>query len=324
MKKGEVMKRKVVKNEESDDILLEDAFEEFILEKEIRNCSKSTLKNYKSSYKRFKSINKVEYADEVKLSMVYKFINTLKLEGISVSAINHYLGDIRAFFYWCMVPDRAYIKQFKIQLLQKQEEPLKLFNDEEIEKLLKKPSKSDTFVTWRTWAIVNWVLATGNRASTIISIRIGDIDNNRKEIVLPHTKNKKAQVIPLSSSLEIVIKEYKRIWRKGADNSAYLFPNIGEEQLTTSALRKSFDKYCKSRDVSHANIHGLRHSFAKGWVQNNGNMFVLQKVLGHSSLEMTRRYVKLFSEDMKEDFDRFNPLDTIKKNQSRTKKVTRA
>ena len=52
--------------------------------------------------------------------------------------------------------------------------------------------------------------------------------------------------------------------------------------------------------------------------------FALQKILGHQDLAMTRRYVKLFSEDIKEDFDRFNPLDTIKKNSRRTQKVKRS
>ena len=101
----------------------------------------------------------------------------------------------------------------------------------------------------------------------------------------------------------------------------WLFPNVGEEQLTTHALRLAFGRYCKNRGVTHANIHGLRHNFAKGWVQNNGNMFALQKILGHSSLDMTKKYVRLFAEDIKEDYDKFNPLDTIKRTQRRTQTI---
>ena len=198
-----------------------------------------------------------------------------------------------------------------------------MFTDDELKALLEKPNKSDCFSTWRTWAIVNWVLATGNRASTICDIRLNDVDYSSKEIYIRYTKNKRAQIIPLSPSLELVLKEYTKIWRYDADENGWLFPNVCEEKLSTNALRHSFAKYCNERGVSKTNIHGLRHNFAKGWVRNNGNMFVLQKVLGHSTLEMARKYVRLFSEDIKEDFDKFAPLDTIKHSSSRTHTIKR-
>ena len=168
---------------------------------------------------------------------------------------------------------------------------------------------------------MNWVLGTGNRASTICDVKIEDVDFKAKEIALAHTKNKKAQIIPLSPALEAALKEYMRIWRK---DGVWLFPNIGEDKLTTNALRQSFSRYCRERGVQHTNIHGLRHNFAKGWVKNNGNMFALQKVLGHSTLDMTRKYVKLFSDDLKEDYELFSPLDTMTKANRRTHLVKRA
>ena len=322
------IKRKIKKSAGSDLILVSQAFEEFIVEKEARNLSTPTLKNYAQSYNYFMDFNDFTdetTTDEINTTHIYKWINTMKLNGVKPTSINHYLRDIRAFLYWCMDEDRAYIApRFKIALVEGQEEQLKMFSDEEIIALLEKPKRNATFVEWRTWAVVNWVLATGNRASTICDVQLDDINYSKKEISLRHTKNKKAQIIPLSSSLETVIKEYVRIFRKEADIDGFLFPNVGEEQLTTNALRHSFTRYCESRGVEKTNIHGLRHNFAKGWVQNNGNMFALQKILGHSSLDMTRKYVRLFSEDIKEDFDKFNPLDTIKRSTKRTQMIRRS
>jgi integrase/recombinase XerD len=224
-----------------------------------------------------------------------------------------------------MDPARGYIAPaFKIEMIKGQEEPLKLFTDEELELLLEKPRAKDSFTDWRTWAIVNWVIGTGNRAATICQVQIGDIDFKYKEITLQHTKNKKAQTIPLSPALETVIKEYIRIWRKESSAEDYLFPSVADEKLTTNALAHSFGRYCNDRGVERTNIHGLRHNFAKGWVRNNGNMFALQQILGHSSLDMTRRYVKLFGEDIKEDFEKFNPLDNIKRAGKRTHNVKRS
>ena len=189
--------------------------------------------------------------------------------------------------------------------------------------LLAKPKPKESFVEWRTWAIVNWVYGTGNRAETVCSIQIKDISFTRNEITLRHTKNKKALQIPLSPSLSLCIKEYMKKWRSRVSDDAYLFPNIGEEKLTTNALRLSLARYNKSRGVSKTSIHSLRHTFAKEWIRNTGDVFRLQKILGHSTLEMTRRYVNMFGEDLKENFDSYNPLDRLKKAQVRTQRVAR-
>jgi integrase/recombinase XerD len=322
------IKRTIKHSAGYDLVLFNDAFDEFYAEKQAYNKSASTLHNYKYTYTafcEFNGFNEETSTDEVKLQHIYKWIGTLKQKGTKHTSINHYLRDLRAFLYWCMEDDRAYISPaFKIKLVEGQEEAMKLFSEEELEALLEKPRRNDSFADWRTWAIVNWVLATGNRAATICEVKLSDINYSRREIVLAHTKNKKAQIVPLSSSLETVIKEYVRVWRREADIDGWLFPNVGEEQLTTNALRHAFTRYCTKRGVEKSNIHGLRHNFAKGWVQNNGNMFALQKILGHSTLDMTRRYVKLFSEDIKEDFDKFSPLDTIKRSAKRKQTVKRS
>ncbi len=320
------LKRSIKKNLAADDILLEDAFAEFIAEKEAHNLSAATLHSYEASFNKFKSfMGDNNTGGTVEQSSIYKWIAIMKQDGIKYVSINHYLRDIRAFMYWCMDTDRGYIAPpFKIELLKGQEETLKTFTDEEQETLIEKPKRNATFAEWRTWAVVNWILATGNRASTVCNVKIQDLSFSKREITLTLTKNNKPQIIPMSSSLETVLKEYIRVWRKDADPTAFLFCNVGEEQLTTNALRLSFAKYCKDRGVEKTSIHGLRHTFAKGWIKNNGNTFALQKMLGHSTLDMTRKYVNLFNEDIKEDFDSYNPLDNLKKGAKRRQAVKRS
>lgn len=321
-------KRKVVASADAELMTIGAALDEFIEEKVALNKSQSTIKNYEQSVRLFMEFHNMDSdttLDTIGVGHFLKWGNKLKTLDVSISSINHYLRDCRAFFYWCMAEERGYMKEFKIRMLEAQEEQLKLFSDEEIEALLEKPrkptAKNNNFTEWRNYVVVNWILATGNRCATIVEVKIGDINFNSREIVLRHTKNKKAQTIPLSSSLETVLKEYIRMFRKGVGKEGWLFPNVGEEQLTTNALRHSFQSYCAARGVESTNLHGLRHNFAKMWIRNNGDTFRLQKLLGHADLAMTRRYVKLFSEDLKDDFDKFNPLDNIKKNATRKKNV---
>lgn len=306
------------------EVLLENTFTEYITEKDVYGLAKPSLASYKASFAKFKSfINEEKYVvGSINIGVIYNWIVTMKEDGqLKHTSINHYLRDIRSFLYWCM--DKGYISPaFRIKLIKGQEELLKTYTDDELKKLLDEPRK-DNFVEHRTWVIVNWVIGTGNRASTIINIQIQDIDFVRREIHLTHTKNKKAQIIPLTPTLGKVLNEYITKYRAFADPTDYLFPKIGNEQLTTNALKVSYRKYCVARGVEKTSIHGLRHSFAKGWIMNNGDTFRLQKMLGHSSLEMTRKYVSIFSDDLKEGFELFNPLENFNKSDNTTQTVRR-
>ena len=108
------------------------------------------------------------------------------------------------------------------------------------------------------------------------------------------------------------------------EGDAWLFPNIGGEQLTGSGLRCAFKRYCLSRGVKQHNVHGLRHTFSLYYIRNNGNQFKLQKILGHSTMEMTRRYVNLAAADITSDYDRFSPLANAKRKTCRARAIHRA
>lgn len=323
------VKRKIKKSTEAEKTLIVNAFDEFIKEKEEINISPATIKNYQVTFgywMDFNEFNDESTTDLIDSSSVYHWAHSMNLDGKKITTINHYVREIRVFLYWCMDEDRGYIKKsFKITQLKGQEPQMKFFTDEEIEELLKRPDANEnSFRVWRTWTIINWVLATGNRASTICEVQIGDIDFTKKLITLRHTKNKKAQTIPLSPSLETILKEYIKTWRHNASSNSWLFPNVGEEQLTTNALGHSMQYFCRQRGIEHSNIHGLRHNFARESIKNGLSVVILQNILGHSTLEMTNRYVKLLVEDFRDDFEKFNPLDNIKKKGKRTAAVKKA
>lgn len=309
------MKRKI--KTASGDITLDEAFNVFIQEKESNGLSESTLRNYHLSYRIFYEYNNYSpetLVKDIDQGTIIKWINHMRKAELTPSSINHYIRDMRAFLNW--LEKREYLEEhIEIKEVRKQEETPKFFVDEDIEKLLEKPRTKDSFVEWRTWAIVNTVLATGARAQTICDLRVSNIDYVKKEVNLSeHTKNKKALIVPLSKSLENCLREYTRKF----DLSGYLFPNVGDEQLTTNGLRLAFERYCHSREVDQTNLHGLRHSFARSWVKNGGSAFALQRILGHRNISMTNRYVKLYAEDLKEDYEDYSALDVMKKKSRRT------
>lgn len=308
-------KHAVQRNQQKSGIAIYYAFQQFLEDKQAHNLSRASLLDYQDSFKYFMNYNKfTEYSllSEVNDGLFKQWTIDMLERGLKPTSINRYLRDCKVFLRWC-VQHSFMATDLQINMVKGQEDGVKNFSDEDLILIMEKPTNRNDFIEWRTWTMVNWVLGTGNRAGTIVDIRIGDIDFKNREITLRHTKNKKAQIVPLSSKLAIIIKDYIFTWRFNCSDDDFLFPNQANEQLTTGALAQAFAKYCQQRGCSKQSIHGLRHSFALNWIRNGGNQFKLQRILGHSTLEMTRRYVALAAVDLKDDYDKFSTLDMMGK-----------
>lgn len=241
---------------------------------------------------------------------IIDFVDELRKRDIRPASINHYLRGIRAFLYWCM--DSDYVQSFKIMLMREQEPVKETYTPEELQVLLREPKAKASYVEWRSWAVINWMLDNGNRAQTVCSVRMMDFSLEDQQVTLSHTKNRKAQILPISDDLATVLRKFIRMFRSDAKEDEYLFPNVGGDQMTPNGLKLSIRKYNLSRGVEKTGVHMFRHTFAKMMVMNDCNAFRLQKMLGHSTLEMTRRYVNLYGQDLKENHERYSPLHKMK------------
>ena len=74
------------------------------------------------------------------------------------------------------------------------------------------------------------------------------------------------------------------------------------------------ERYNKKRGVTKTSAHLIRHTFAHNYIMKNGDIFRLQKLLGHSDIEVTRIYANISIDDLKKDFNTMNLLDNSCKN----------
>lgn len=232
-----------------------------------------------------------------------------EIEKVNPQTVNSYFRGHRAIMYYAM--ENGWISNHKITITTK-EAPIKnCYTDSEINKLLRKPDVKD-FVEYRNWVIINYLLATGNRVSSIVDINVGDVDLDEGYINVNRQKNKKPARLGLISKMQNVLREYIAYYRTSEDGTVLfeepLFCNRFGERLTDNGLKKAIAEYNKSRGVTKTSIHLFRHTFAKQWIMSGGDPISLQKMLGHSSLKMVAHYSNLYASDTKQKAEQHSPL----------------
>lgn len=297
-------------------LTVEEAFEIFIRKCKVRNLSDQTIRNYNHTIIHFIRFIESENAiNSITVDTVDEYVLWLK-EHNNINEITcvSYLRALRVFLYYCM--DCNYLTKFTIMIPKTDKKLKETYTNEEIERLPNKPKvNSCSFAEYRTWVFENHLLGTGNRISTALNVCISDLDFDGGMILLRKMKNRKQQVIPLSRTLSEILQEYLTI--RGGEPEDYLFCNEYGQKAAIRSYQDLVKKFNVERNVNKTSCHLFRHTFAKNWIIAGGDVFRLQKILGHSDLTITREYVQMFGTDLMMDFEKFNPLDRLSKNQEK-------
>lgn len=296
-----------------DSFTFEEGYNQFMKVRKVLNVSEATIKYYECGYRQFTEyFNPSTPCNEIDINTVYGYIEFLKERNseIHTKSINTYLVGLRAIFNY--LAEEELMPKIKIKLLKEEETIKPTYTDAELERLLRKPKIKDViFSDYRNWVIVCYLMATGNRASTVCALKVGDFDFDSHEIALKKLKGKRQYIIPMSTTLEKTLKEYL-VYRKPQSEDDAMFCNQFGEPLNYNSLATAIKRYNKSRGVYKTSLHLFRHTFAKKWILAGGDIFRLQKILGHKSIEMVRNYVNIYGGDLRNNFDTFNPLDNLK------------
>jgi len=302
-----------------DEKTVKDVYEDFMLENRIKNLSAMTIRYYEQNlvhFFRFLEESDKVNIDDINKRIIDSYVLWLKKKELKGTTINTYLRAARALLYFAMRED--YLDKYEIRLIKADKEQKEPYSENEIKRLIKKPNLRECgFVKHRNWVIVNYLLEIGNRLNTILNIKVNDIDLENGMVVLTKTKNRKAQYNPISEYMVKILAQYIRMYRISKEE--YLFLNELGEQMTRNSMQHTIARYNKKRRVNKTSIHAFRHTFAKHYIKSGGDAFKLQRLLGHSTLEVTLNYVKLYSNDLKEDFESHSILSSY----SETKRMKR-
>jgi integrase/recombinase XerD len=296
---------------------VEETFRDFIASRKAKGLADKTLVSYQSQFQAVaRHLDVTQDIAALQKSDLDGMIASMRDSGLSANSINSYTRVLKSFFSWC---NEEGITALNIGLYKGEETIKETYTDRELAALLKKPDiRHSSFAEYRNWVIINFLLNSGSRAATVRAILIRDVDLENGLVYYRHTKNRKVQVIPLCTAMTAVLREYMRF--RGGEESDYLFCTETGSQLTENGLRQSIARYNQRRGVQKTSIHLFRHTFARKYlIDCGGDAFMLQKLLGHSTLAMTKHYCAIFDADITKNYDNFSPLAQMKSGSQKIK-----
>ena len=298
------MARKITMNGQSRKSVAE-VFDDFVISQTAQGLSEVTLSTYRHHIHSISNHLDIQKPLEALTRKdLEAMVVSMRVAGLAHNSISSYCRVLRTFLNWCK---RSGMNVPELPNIKDKETVKEAYTDAELLALLKRPAKNCSFCEYRNWVIVNFLMNSGCRSATVRNIQNCDVDLDARQVILRHNKNGKIQTIPLCSLMVSILREYMPI-RSGTPED-YLFCDQYGGMLSMNGLRLAVARHNQSRGVRKTSAHLYRHTFARKYlVDCGGDAFMLQKLLGHSTLKMTKHYCAIYDADIAKDFDRFSPL----------------
>jgi integrase/recombinase XerD len=159
----------------------------------------------------------------------------------------------------------------------------------------------------RRHLLVLFLLDTGCRISEALGVRVRDVDFDNLLVTLDG-KGRKQRVVPFSFALRKVMFRY--VTDYGRRPERLLLATRSETELSRNNVLRDVKGLCRDLGFTppRRTLHATRHTFALNYLRSGGSVFHLQKVLGHSSLEVSKKYVNLVTTDLQAVHERVSLL----------------
>lgn len=293
---------------EANSLTFEEGCNKYLDNCRARNLREGTINHYKQSYVQFAKFFDMQMpVSEMDVQLYQKYVIFLRETLHNDVSINSYLRDFITTMHFLM--NEGYLPYFKMQAIKVDRSGVETYSEEELMALLKKPNiKKCSFIEYQSWVMTNFLFSTAVRQRSLRFIKVKDLDFDNNVVYVTVTKNRKSLIVPFNRTLSNILKEFLK-YRQHKSDEDFLFCNVFGQQLKKSTSYHMLYEYNKRRGVETTGIHRYRHTFAKQWILNGGNVVSLSKMLGHSNLQITQNYINLLVSDVAKEVETINLLD---------------
>jgi site-specific recombinase XerD len=258
---------------------------------------------------RFVGRNGKRFIEEICKEDLEGFVEHEQDRGLKISTVGMRLAILKAFLRF--MEERGVVGEevFPWKLKIKMPESLpRALDPDDVQKLLAEEGSV------RNRAMILLLLRTGMRIGELLNTRVADVQiEEQKILIYEGEKNQRGRVVYFSEDA----KEALQAWLNQRDQQVdFLFYGYKGRALSYQAARLMFVKYLDKAGLGHKGytLHCLRHTFATDLVNSGMSLECLEKLMGHSRLEVTRRYARVSDKTREEEY--FKAMKVIERREA--------
>ncbi len=290
---------------------LEVLIESFLIDRKSQGLSPNTIDFYAKKLKYF-----LKYCEGQALTQVSQLTTDMIRRYVLGLSETHNPGGVHACFrplrtmlYWVeeeeIMPDgwKNPIRRVKAPKLPI--EPIEPIQIEDLQLLLN--TCKHNFSGIRDKAMMLGLLDTGARALEFLDLNLEDVELASGSVMIRKGKGRKPRLVFFGRKTIRAIRAYLRSRR---DNNPALWVSIYGDRMTYNALRCLLRRRGELMDLKDTPTpHDFRRAFALIMLRNGVDIFALQRLMGHSDLQVLRRYLAQTDEDVHTAHMRGSPVD---------------
>lgn len=300
-------------------ITFSQALEGYLLHADARRLSPHTIADYTNTFRKFQDF----LCDDPPISaittdQVRAFLASR--DHLSKKTLLNYHTGLSALWTWATEENLVEHHIIRKVKRPKPEEPaIKSYTRGDVEAMLdacnhtrlhtmrgKLDCRRSRPTALRDKTIILVLVDTGIRASELCHIKIGDVDKRNKRIFI-WGKGAKERIVYMGTSTAQTIWRYLTT-RDNVHSDDPLFITENDRALSRDSLCHLVIHIGRNAGIPDANVHRFRHTFAINFLRNGGNAYTLQRLLGHSTLKMTKTYLALAEQDDSDNHRRASPV----------------
>ncbi len=295
----------------------QDCIEQFIENLKARGYARSSITNKKRNLYYFYSyLNTQDITDikQVTSFIVEKYHQQLlkrksQFTGkeLSASILTQYLGVVKQHFQFLEKTKQILINPAQNICFPNQDKqlPRNVPTENQIQDILQQPNTT-THEGKKEKAILETLYSTGIRCQELINLNVQHIDLSQGLLNIKKGKGGKDRIVPVGKNACHAIEEYLKIRKQNKYENALFLTKDGKRYKTLS-LGRVVQRH--ARQTGHTNItcHKIRHACATHMTKAGASIKMIQQILGHSSLNTTQIYTKVYPIDLKQAHQKSHP-----------------
>lgn len=283
------------------------ARQDYLLAKQLQGVSPRTLSDYDGGTRQF-----VEYLEDNDLPLttanIRQFLSIL--DGVGLVTLGIRIKVLRTFCRWLHA--EGYLKTDVMAPIPNPKVPTvfpHVLPEDDIRKLIQVAKKKP-----RDLALVLLMLDTGARASECCNLSLDDVDLEARSLLIRNGKGQKERYVFFSDTTSRAISRWLAYRPADAFDDALFISKRTCMRLNRNSLAMVIKRLGQRASIKGVRVspHTLRHSFATQWIRNGGDVHSLQKMLGHTTVRMSEKYVHLVNADVSELHRRYSPVGRLR------------